>query len=222
MPLFDTDVNLPGNLQMARNPTINRKRSTQEKRRKIMKAAVTVFARKGFARCRISDIAAEAEVAYGLVYHYFENKEEILNSIFDENWGLLSKVIDTTVEQSESLEERLLAIVSFICDAYRLAPEIIQVMVIEIARSSKFLKKSQIEVYERVFNRLTEILEDHQKTGEIQPGLDPKFMAYCFFGALELVLTGYLLNTLTPGADDFEAFKSSLVKMFLDGIRRKG
>ncbi len=206
---------------MAKSTTRNRKSATQKKRRKILKAAVTVFARKGFARCRISDIATEAEVAYGLVYHYFENKEEILSSIFDENWGLLSKVIDTTVEQSESLDERLLAIVSFICDAYRLAPEIIQVTVIEIARSSKFLKKPQIEVYERVFNRLAEILEDHQKTGEIQPGLDPKFMAYCFFGALELVLTGYLLNTLTPGADDFEALKSSLVKMFLDGIRRK-
>ncbi len=207
---------------MTKKTTRNRKSATQEKRRKILKAAVTVFARKGFARCRISDIATEAGVAYGLVYHYFENKEEILNSIFDENWGLLSKVIDTTVEQSENLEQRLLAIVSFICDAYRLAPEIIQVMVIEIARSSKFLKRPKIEVYERVFNQLAEILQYHQKNGEIRPDLDPKFMAYCFFGTLELVLTGYLLNTLTRSEDDFEALKPRLVKMFLEGIHTPG
>lgn len=219
MPFFDTDVNFQDLLQLAKRNTQSRKNSSLEKRRKILKAAVTVFARKGFARCRISDIATEADVAYGLVYHYFENKEEILNSIFDENWGLLSKVIDTTVEQSASLDQCLQAIVSFICDAYRLAPEVIQVMVIEIARSSKFLKRPQIEVYEKVFKRLTEIIARHQQTGEIQPDLDPKFAAYCFFGSLELVLTGYLLNTLTPDDDDFERLKARMVSMFLDGIR---
>jgi TetR/AcrR family transcriptional regulator, fatty acid metabolism regulator protein len=207
---------------MSRNEKKNRKNSTQEKRRQILNAAVQVFAQKGFHRCRISDIASQANVAYGLVYHYFENKEEILNSIFDENWGLLNKVIDTAAEQSDDLKTQLLAIVSFICDAYHLAPEIIQVMVIEIARSSKFLKKPKIDAYEKAFSRLADILAQHQQAGVIQADVDPKFMAYCFFGTLELVLTGYLLHTLQPEEGKaFEALKSRLVTMFLDGIRKR-
>ena len=196
-----------------------RKTTTEEKRRLILHAAVRVFAQKGFHRCRISDIASEAKVAYGLVYHYFDNKEAILNSIFDENWGLLSQLIDTVEQEPGGLEHKLLRIVSFILDAYQLAPEIIQVMVMEIARSSKFLKRPKIEAFERAFVRLSEVLAQHQERGEIKPDLDPKFMAYAFFGIIELVLTGYLLGTLQPGRGDDDELKSHMVYMFLDGIR---
>ena len=55
-----------------------------DKRRLILDAAVRVFARQGFHACRVSDIADEAGVAYGLVYHYFGSKEEILNTLFTE------------------------------------------------------------------------------------------------------------------------------------------
>ncbi|MBW1872101.1 MAG: TetR/AcrR family transcriptional regulator [Deltaproteobacteria bacterium] len=205
---------------MVENAKRTRKTSTEKKKRQILNAAVRVFAQKGFHRCRISDIAKEASVAYGLVYHYFENKEEILNSIFDENWGLLNKVIDNAAEQNTNLEKQLLTIVSVICDAYRLAPDIIHVMVIEIARSSKFLKTPKIETYEKTFSRLAGILRKHQEACEIDPESDPKFLAYCFFGMIELILTGYLLNTLQPEEGPaFEKMKSRLVNMFLNGIR---
>jgi TetR/AcrR family transcriptional regulator, fatty acid metabolism regulator protein len=207
---------------MVENVKRTRKTSTEKKKRQILNAAVRVFAQKGFHRCRISDIAKEASVAYGLVYHYFENKEEILNSIFDENWGLLVKVIDTAAEQNTSLEKQLLAIVSVICDAYHVAPDIIHVMVIEIARSSKFLKTPKIEAYEKAFSRLAEILQKHQDSGEIDPDLDPKFLAYYFFGTIELILVGYLLHTLQPEEGPaFEKMKTRMVKMFLNGILSK-
>jgi TetR/AcrR family fatty acid metabolism transcriptional regulator len=204
---------------MATSSKNKRKSSVQEKRRHILKAAIRVFSEKGFHRCRISDIASEAEVAYGLVYHYFKNKEEILNSIFDENWGLLTKVIDTVQEQSESLEEQLLAIVSIMLDAYRLVPDIIQVIVMEIARSSKLLKEPRIDSFEKAFNRLAEVFATHQKTGEVPADMDPKLLAYSFFGMIELILTGFLLGTLKPEeGDKYEQLKPTLVKTFLNGI----
>ncbi len=198
-----------------------RSASTQEKRRTILNAAVRVFSQKGFHRCRISDIATEAGVAYGLVYHYFENKEEILNSIFDENWGLLAKVIETVEEQTESLEEKLRSVVDFILDAYRLVPDVIQVMVMEIARSSKFLKKPKIEAFEQVFQQLTQILAHHQKQGDVREDLDPKLMAYMIFGSLELILTGYLLGTVEPAAGEaYDHNKNTIIRIFIDGIRK--
>jgi AcrR family transcriptional regulator len=194
--------------------------SAQEKRRIILHAAVRVFSQKGFHRCRISDIASEAQVAYGLVYHYFDNKEEILNSIFDENWGMLTKVIETVDEQpGKSLEQKLKAITDFVLDAYRLAPDVIQVVVMEIARSSKFLKKPKIDAFEKAFQLLAEILAAHQTSGELRADIDAKLMAYLFFGAIELILTGYLLGTIKPGDDaQYEHTKQVLTNICYRGL----
>ncbi|HEU4980309.1 MAG TPA: helix-turn-helix domain-containing protein, partial [Solirubrobacterales bacterium] len=60
-----------------------------DKRRAILDAAITVFARQGFHSARVSDVAAEAGVAYGLVYHYFDSKDQMLNELFSERWSLL-------------------------------------------------------------------------------------------------------------------------------------
>jgi hypothetical protein len=95
-------------------------------------------------------------------------------------------------------------------------------MVMEIARSSKFLKKPKIEAFEKAFARLAEILSHHQKKGDVATDLEPKFLAYCFFGILELILTGYLLGTLQPkDGEQHEAFKARLVEIFLNGISRR-
>ena len=64
-----------------------------EKRRLILDAAVRVFARQGFHACRVSDIADEAGVAYGLVYHYFRSKDEVLDTLFLERWNVLLDAI---------------------------------------------------------------------------------------------------------------------------------
>ena len=64
-----------------------------EKRRLILDAAVRVFARQGFNQCRVSDIADEAGVAYGLVYHYFRSKDEVLDTLFLERWNVMLDVI---------------------------------------------------------------------------------------------------------------------------------
>ena len=64
-----------------------------DKRRMILDAAVRVFARQGFHTCRVSDIADEAGVAYGLVYHYFQSKDEVLDTLFLERWDVLLDAI---------------------------------------------------------------------------------------------------------------------------------
>ena len=66
---------------------------TVDKRRMILDAAVRVFARQGFHTCRVSDIADEAGVAYGLVYHYFGSKDEVLDTLFLERWGVMVEAI---------------------------------------------------------------------------------------------------------------------------------
>ena len=90
----------------------------------------------------------------------------------------------------------------------------------EIARSSKFLKKPKIEAFEQVFQQLTRILALHQERGDVRKDLDPKLMAYMIFGSVELILTGYLLGTVEPTAGDtYEHNKQIITRIFLSGIR---
>src|SRR6201996_8701850 len=97
-----------------------------DKRRVILDAAVRVFARQGFHTCRVSDIADEAGVAYGLVYHYFSSKEEILDTLFLDRWGLMLTAIAETDASDQSPREKLLAVAGFIIDSYRYDPDLMK------------------------------------------------------------------------------------------------
>src|SRR5215831_2703205 len=95
-----------------------------DKRRVILDAAVRVFARQGFHTCRVSDIADEAGVAYGLVYHYFSSKEEILDTLFLERWDVMLAAIAEADRSDVGPRDKLRAIASFIVDSYRHDPDL--------------------------------------------------------------------------------------------------
>jgi len=86
------------------------KAAAVDKRRLILDAAVRVFARQGFHTCRVSDIADEAGVAYGLVYHYFGSKDEVLDTLFLERWELMLAAIDEIDAQPIGARDKLFAI----------------------------------------------------------------------------------------------------------------
>src|SRR5881227_1839453 len=90
-----------------------------DKRRLILDAAIRVFARRGFHHCRVSDVADEAGVAYGLVYHYFDSKEQILDTLFTERWQImLDAIVEIDQEQHVSARDKLYKVASFIIDSY--------------------------------------------------------------------------------------------------------
>src|SRR5579859_8037507 len=101
-----------------------RERAAVDKRRLILDAAVRVFARQGFHTCRVADIADEAGVAYGLVYHYFASKEEILDTLFLERWDVMLTAISEADASTATPRAKLLAIASFIVESYRHDPEL--------------------------------------------------------------------------------------------------
>src|SRR5438105_9248175 len=112
----------------ARRPAIGRGKANSDKRRVILDAAVRVFARQGFHACRVSDIADEAGVAYGLVYHYFSSKEEILDTLFLERWDVMLAAIAEADASERSPRDKLHAIAGFIVDSYRYEPELMKVI----------------------------------------------------------------------------------------------
>src|SRR5205814_9355569 len=90
-----------------------------DKRRQILDAAIRVFARQGFHSTRVSDIADEAGVAYGLVYHYFSSKDQVLNELFSERWSLLLSAIEASDADGSTPRQKLEAVAAFIIECYR-------------------------------------------------------------------------------------------------------
>src|ERR1700753_4330286 len=99
-----------------------------DKRRQILDAGRTPFARQGFHATRVSDIADEAGVAYGLVYHYFNSKDQVLNELFLERWSLLLAAIEEAEKTDGSHREKLALVAAFIFESYRHAPEPLEVI----------------------------------------------------------------------------------------------
>lgn len=193
-----------------------------DKRTLILDAAIKVFAKNGYHRSRVSDIAEEAGIAYGLVYHYFKNKEEVLSSIFRERWSAFLDVIRLYREAPITTREKFTSICFYLLNSYNLRPELMEVLILEIARSSKFLQESHLEEFNEAFRLLEAMIKDGQQCGDLRADVDPRLSAYSFLGAIELILTGYVLNTLKArDVKTYQKVAETVVDVFIDGLGKR-
>jgi len=146
-----------------------------DKRRQILDAAITVFARQGFNACRVSDIADEAGVAYGLVYHYFKSKDQVLNELFTERWSLLLAAIEEVDGQSLTGREKLDAVAGFIIDSYRYEPELMKVIIVEVTRAANSFGRTHLPEIRRAYDLIAKIVADAEAAGEFRNDVDPEF-----------------------------------------------
>ncbi len=195
-----------------------RSEKLEDRRRQIRMAATRVFARKGYHETRIADIANEAGVAYGLVYHYFKNKEEILSSIFEDNWTFFIRAIQEVGKGEGSFEKRLDAAIGLMIESYRIAPEVVSVLVVEIARSPMALDDARMQGFKKGFLALAELLSEGQKAGLVRKSIDPMLSAVCLFGALETILTGMVLKIIPSTSDGLDRVRKQVGDLFLHGF----
>ncbi len=202
-----------------------RSRAGRDKRQLIVEAAIKVFARNGYHGSRVSDIAREAGIAYGLVYHYFKNKEEVLDTIFDEQWGAFLDAIEAIAESGSGTEDKLLSVAALILNAYRVRRDWVKVLVFEIQRSPRFHDRDRLEAMGRLFGLVGGIVAEGQKKGELRADLEPRTASYLFIGGLDIVVTGRVLDILPVEGDaDDEAtyyinVARTVVDLFLNGMR---
>jgi AcrR family transcriptional regulator len=190
-----------------------------DRRRQILDAAVKVFARRGFTQCRVSDIADEAGVAYGLLYHYFRSKDEVLDTLFLERWSVMVDVIaEVDARQDATAREKLEAVASFIIESYRHDPDLMKVIIVEVTRAANSFGRTHIEEIQRAFNGIAQIIEKGQASGELRTTVTPVFGAMAFYGAIEQVLTGWILGWLPTGDTEFEQAKQFVVATICDGL----
>jgi len=192
--------------------------SAQEaKRRQIMEAAVRAFARKGYHACRVGEIAEEAGVAYGLVYHYFGSKEEVLQEIFRDTWTQMLARIREVADSGDAADEQVRKVTALLLRTWRRDPDLVRVLVHEVTRSPEQLKR-QIDEIGHAYQALEEIIVNGQKSGEFRDDLDSRVAAIVFYGALEEVLTGWVMGQLPDGDDDIERAEHDVSTLMSDGL----
>jgi AcrR family transcriptional regulator len=189
-----------------------------DKRRQILDAAIRVFARQGFHSTRVSDIADEAGVAYGLVYHYFSSKDEVLNELFSERWSLLLSAIEESDRGVGSPRAKLEAVAGFIVDSYRHDPELMKVIIVEVTRAANSFGRTHLAEIRRAYDSIAKIVADGQEAGVFRRDIDPTFASMSFYGAVEQLLSGWIFEVIPASDTDFDQAKSLLVATICDGI----
>jgi TetR/AcrR family transcriptional regulator, fatty acid metabolism regulator protein len=187
-------------------------RVTADKRRLILDAAVRVFARQGFHSCRVSDIADEAGVAYGLVYHYFASKDEVLDTLFLERWNVMLDLIREVDAEPLPVREKLGAIAAFIIDSYRHDPDLMKVIIVEVTRAANSFGQTHLGEIRTAYELIGAIVTKAQDEGSFRPEIEARFAAMVFYGAIEQLLTGWIFGLLPRGNEDFERAKRLVVE----------
>jgi TetR/AcrR family transcriptional regulator, fatty acid metabolism regulator protein len=192
-----------------------------DRRRQILDAAIRVFARQGFHSCRVSDIADEAGVAYGLVYHYFRSKEEVMNELFTERWSLLLAAIAEVDQTDASGREKLDAAAGFIIDSYRHDPELMKVIIVEVTRAANSFGHTHLPEINKAYEAIEKIITDAQAAGTFRSDVDPRLASMFFYGGIEQLLSGWVFELIPEGEGDFDRARETLVEAMCAGLEAR-
>jgi AcrR family transcriptional regulator len=189
---------------------------TTDRRAELLEAAVRVFARKGFHQSRVGDIAEEAGVAHGLLYHYFRSKDEVLETIFRETWTQLVADTERIEGAGVPLREQLRRFARIYLGSWLVTPELVRVLVREVARSPEV--GDRVDEIKGLFQALQRIIEAGRDRGEVRGDVDAQVAAWAVYGALEEILTGWVLGQLPGEEDDVERAVATVVDVAHAGL----
>lgn len=188
----------------------------EQRRRQILDAAVRAFARKGYEQCRVGDVASEAGIAYGLVYHYFASKEALLETIFRDTWTQLLAAIESVEELGEPAREQIRKVVAIVLRTWSRDPDLVRVLVREVTRTPHL--QSEVTELEHAFAALERIVARGQAEGGFRADVEARLAGWSLYGMLEEILTGWVMGTLPGGAEDVATAERVVVTLFCDGI----
>ena len=188
----------------------------EEKRRLILEAAVRVFARKGYHTCRVGEIAEEAGVAHGLLYHYFSSKEEVLETIFRETWTELLAAFKDVEDSGQPAREQLRQVAAILLRSWRRDPDLVRVLVREVARSPQMQRR--VGEIGQALAAIQRIVGRGQADGELRSDLDPRLSSWIFYGAIEEILTGWVLGALPDGDEEVARAERTVVELIGSGL----
>jgi TetR/AcrR family transcriptional regulator, fatty acid metabolism regulator protein len=194
-----------------------RTQAVEDKRRLLLDAAVRVFARKGFHASRVGDIAEEAGVAHGLLYHYFRSKDEVLEEVFNENWSVLLARIESVEQTDEPAADQLRHIAAIVLRTWLHLPDVVRVVVREFGRSPEVAER--IGVLAQPIFAIERVIARGVERGEFRQDIDPRFAATVVYGSIDELLTAWVLGRLPGSEEDVAAAEKTLLEISFLGLQ---
>lgn len=185
-----------------------------DKRRRILEAAVSVFARKGYFAARVSDVAKKAGVADGTIYLYFRGKEDILVRLFDEVMSEHVAMARAAVHALSTAPERLLVIAQRHLEVLGGNRDLAAVFQVELRQSTRFMERFTASWLRDYFELLDEVIADGQRDGSLRADVNRTLAAKMLFGALDETVTSWLLSERQYSLKDLAG---PVVDLFLRG-----
>lgn len=194
-----------------------RKPAGPDKRDRILKAAVKVFAKNGFYATRVSEIAKAAGVADGTIYLYFKNKDDVLISIFEDGIQRLLGILREVAASDDSVEDRITRIIELQLGLLEDQRDLAEVITVNLRQSSRLLKQYAAPLFMEYIEVLAGVVDEGQEQGVFRKDLHPRVVARALFGALDGILLTWALGEADPQA--LRKAASHCASLFLEGLK---
>ncbi len=175
------------------------RRGAGDKRERILRAAVKVFAKKGFFASRVSEIAKAAGVADGTIYLYFKSKDEVLTSLFEDRMSRLLDVMRTEIAASASAPDRVRRLIELQLGLLEGERDLAEVITVNLRQSTKLLKQYAARRFMEYLELMASVIAEGQQCGELRADVSPRIVARAIFGALDGIALTWALGAHEPG-----------------------
>ncbi|HSK71485.1 MAG TPA: TetR/AcrR family transcriptional regulator [Pyrinomonadaceae bacterium] len=189
-----------------------------DKRGAILRAAIKVFARKGYFNSKVADIAKEAGIADGTVYLYFKSKDEILHSVFDRAMEEFISEGKREIAEIAEADKKLRRIAELHLEKLGADRDLAVVFQVELRGSTKFMQEFSAAGFGEYLGIIHQTIEEGQKSGIFRKDINATVCSKIFFGALDEMVTNWILSqkkyALAPFADE-------VMKVIFGGVLQK-
>lgn len=193
-----------------------------DKRERILRAAIKVFARKGFYATRVSEIAKAAGVADGTIYLYFKNKDDVLVSIFEDRITKLLAFLRAEIEKAEGIEDKVRVVVELQLGLLEEQRDLAEVVTVNLRQSSRLLKQYAAPLFTEYLELIAGVIADGQREGVLRDDVSARVVARGLWGALDGVALTWALGGSKGGKPEtLRRAATQIASVFLEGLKRE-
>ena len=194
-----------------------KKKGSADKRDRILRAAIKVFAKNGFYATRVSEIAKAAGVADGTIYLYFKNKDDVLITIFEDGIQQLLAILREVAASEQPFDERITRIIELQLGLLEDQRDLAEVITVNLRQSSSLLKQYATPLFMEYIDVIAGLIRDGQKEGAFRKDINSRVVARSLFGALDAILLTWALGEADPPS--LRRAASHCASLFLEGLR---
>jgi len=196
------------------------KDSLKESQEAILQAACQVFCQKGYHQARMADVAKEADISYGLVYHYFGSKAELFDALIKKYFAPVDVLLDHGLEGYPTIREKLGAIVDQHLQHYFDHRDLVHLYIREISRSTSNLTPARLARFKKLISRVEEIMREGQAKGELRRDIRASYQAHQFLGAVETLISSMVMAE-QPLKDQAQCkrISNAILTLFFEGAK---